>query len=92
MNERSPNSRASDNTHVAKNAQSRGSHTNSDKAQRGNNTIAENHKPRLTSTVTGEKLSVSGLFDLGDEIKVSEPAFEANAKACSSALNKLRKL
>ncbi|KAL9032031.1 MAG: hypothetical protein Q9180_006744 [Flavoplaca navasiana] len=61
-------------------------------AERGNNAIADDLKPRWTNKVTGEKLSVRALSGLGDDIQVSKPGFEANAKACSESLEKLRKL
>ncbi|KAL8786469.1 MAG: hypothetical protein Q9213_002785 [Squamulea squamosa] len=48
-------------------------------------------KPRWTNRINGEKLSVRGLFGLGDDIKIAKSSFEANAKACSDALKKLRK-
>ncbi|KAL8835888.1 MAG: hypothetical protein Q9176_006661 [Flavoplaca citrina] len=61
-------------------------------AERGNNAIADDLKPRWTNKVTGEKLSVRALSGLDDDIQVSKPGFEANAKACSESLEKLRKL
>ncbi|KAL9626474.1 MAG: hypothetical protein Q9204_007274 [Flavoplaca sp. TL-2023a] len=61
-------------------------------AERGNNAISDDLIPRWTNKVTGEKLSVRALSGLGDDIQVSKRAFEANAKACSVSLEKLRKL
>ena len=60
--------------------------------ERGNNANAEDLTPRRTNKATGEKLSARGLFGLGDDIEISRPAFQANAKACAGALDKLRKL
>ncbi|KAI4099492.1 MAG: hypothetical protein LQ339_005919 [Xanthoria mediterranea] len=49
-----------------------GSHTDSGIAERGNNAIAGDLKPRWTNTVTGEKRSVRGRFGISDDIKVSK--------------------
>ncbi|KAL8913117.1 MAG: hypothetical protein Q9171_002011 [Xanthocarpia ochracea] len=70
----------------------RAPHSTSGIAERGNDAKAEYLKPRWINKATGEKVSARGLFGLGDEIKISQPEFQANAKACAGALDKLRKL
>ena len=70
----------------------RAPHSTSGIAERGNNAHAEYLKPRWINKATGGKVSARGLFGLGDDIEISKPAFQANAKACAGALDKLRKL
>ncbi|KAL8911238.1 MAG: hypothetical protein Q9172_007704 [Xanthocarpia lactea] len=70
----------------------RAPHSTSGISERGNNANAEDLKPRWINKATGEKVGARGLFGLGDDIEISQPAFQANAKACAGALDKLRKL
>ena len=63
---------------------------------RGNSAPAPSDlKARWTTGFNGEKLSVRGLFGIGDDasedVKIAKSSVKSNAQACSDAINKLRK-
>ncbi|KAL8927095.1 MAG: hypothetical protein Q9172_001517 [Xanthocarpia lactea] len=65
--------------------------------ERGHSSATPNDlKPRWTNRVNGEKLNTRALFglfdgDSGDGVEIAKSTSQGNAKACSEAIDKLRK-